>query len=140
MRDPRRLSTAFWVDILPKVWILGLYVYPKGKRTAGTFARHAGPADPPHADLWPAARAGHWARHSADVRGRTAGRARGPLPRAPTPGRARLDRGRVGDLREQPQGSLLHAHATGPQTSRQGNNQVAATGGGHRQGSGARGG
>jgi hypothetical protein len=44
-----------------------------------------------------------------------------------------------GDLLEQPQGALLHAHATGPQTARQRDDQLAATGGGHRAGSGPRG-
>src|SRR5437016_5979057 len=69
---------------------VGLNVYPRRARTAGTAARHLGPADLAHADLWSAARPRHRARHPANVSRRAPCGARRALPRPPAARGARL--------------------------------------------------
>src|SRR2546429_5202882 len=82
---------ALGLTSYPSERSVGLNVYPRRARTAGTAARHLGPADLAHADLWSAARPRHRARHPANVRRRAPCGARRALPRAPPAGGARLD-------------------------------------------------
>ena len=65
--------------------------------------------------LRPAARAGNRPRHPGAVRQRAHRRARVALPGAAAARGTRLHRRRLGHVREQPQGAVLHADAHGPQ-------------------------
>src|SRR5438132_10544429 len=86
-----RSSIPFGLTTYLKARRLGLYVYPRGKRTAGAVAGHAGPAHLAHAGIRPAARAGHRAGHSTNI-GRCAARGtRSALSRPPAAGSARVD-------------------------------------------------
>src|SRR5207245_10218400 len=96
----RRRSAFLRLTFYPNMRMLRLYVYPRSQRTAGTTAGHAGPADPAHADLWTAARAGYRTRHPADVGRRAAGGAWRALSCAPATGRAEVDLCQVGNLRK----------------------------------------
>src|SRR5580692_3175961 len=76
----------------------GLYVYPREQRTIGTIAGHSGSADSPHAHLRIAAWPGHCPGDPGNLGKRAACRAWRSLPRASTPGRARLDIREVGSF------------------------------------------
>src|ERR1043166_7643309 len=107
--------------------MLGSGVYRR-PRVARSAAGHAGPADPPDADLRPAARPRDRPRHQTHLRRRVPRRARRPLPGAPAPGAAALDHRQVGRLLEQPARALLRADSGRPQAAREGNQQVEASG------------
>src|SRR5438270_10276749 len=86
-----RSSIPFGLTTYLKARMVGSYVYPRGKRTAGTAPRHAGPAHLAHAGIRPAARARHRAGHSTNI-GRCAARGtRSALSRPPAAGSARVD-------------------------------------------------
>src|SRR5580700_2825495 len=91
-----------WLTTYADGRILGLYVYPRHKRTIGIAAGHPGPADSSHAHLWITARARDRARHPGNVGARAAGRAWCSVSCTSAPGRTRLDLSEVGSLFKQP--------------------------------------
>src|SRR5208282_3071163 len=58
---------SFGLTSYPGIRMLGLYVYPRNRKTAGIAAGHPGSADLAHADFWIAARPRDRARDPADV-------------------------------------------------------------------------
>src|SRR2546430_17061526 len=76
-----RSSIPFGLTTYLKARRVGSYVYPRGKRTADTAPRHAGPSHLADAGIWPAARARHRAGHSTNIGRCTAGRTRRALSR-----------------------------------------------------------
>ncbi len=85
---------------------------------AGSVARDARPADPEDAP----APIDAWVRHCAapaDELGRGAAGGRElAVPRAPTAAAERVGKGRVGRVRQQPSGAVLHPHRGGPKAPR----------------------
>src|SRR6476661_9598124 len=120
------------------VGMLRLYAYPRSQTATGTFARHPGPADTAHVDLWLAAWPRDCASNSRNVRRRAAGGTRGALSRAAAAGRARVGFGKVGNFAEQSKGTILFTDVRGTQTAGEGNDEVEEAGGCHRADSGTR--
>src|SRR4029077_15628174 len=107
-------------------------VYPTKHRTTGTTAGYSGPADLAQADLWTTTRARDRTRHPGNVGERAARRAWRSLSRPPAAGRARLDLREVGSFFQQPQGAVLCADGSGPQTTGQRNQQMETIDRGNR--------
>jgi NAD(P)-dependent dehydrogenase (short-subunit alcohol dehydrogenase family) len=91
-------SDCFGLTSYPEEQILGLYVYPRCKRTTGIAAGDTGSVDSAHTDLWIAARARDRTRHPGNLGRRAARRAWRALSRTSAVGRARLDLGEVGSF------------------------------------------